>query len=185
MPLLHWLGWVLNILHACTEADLKQQSTNSWRKPSCKSLLHLAWLHWRLSACQHWLAVGWYQVTQLLPQCWPAETVPWHLPRPAITACRWQPDWALSTSVADIIVTKPALCFTSIMPRLLIPTDQSYSALASAALACLLPHQSTNCLHCCSEHCSVVVGGPSQVAPATTAVRHASPHPLNFSVTNY
>ena len=67
------------------------------------------------------------------------------------------------------------------MLRRLIPIGQFYSALVPAALACLLPQQSTNYLRRRSNRCSVVQGGPSQVAPAATAVRRASPHPLNFT----
>ena len=91
----------------------------------------------------------------------------------------------LPTTVADVIVTKPVPCFTTVTPRLLTPIDQSYPVLSLAALACLLLQQSTNCLRHHSGHYLVVLAGPSQVEPAITAVRCASPHPLNFSMANY
>ena len=87
----------------------------------------------------------------------------------------------LPTTVVGAVVTKLALCFTTVTLRRPTPVGLFYLALVPAALACLLPQQSKSYLRRHSNHCSVVQGGPSQAAPAATAVRRASPHPLNFT----
>ena len=87
----------------------------------------------------------------------------------------------LPATGVDAVITKLALHFTTVTLRQPTPVGQFYLALVSAALACLLPQQSTSYLCCCSNHCSIVQGGPSQVVPAATVVRRASPHPLNFA----
>ena len=85
------------------------------------------------------------------------------------------------TTVVDAVFTKLELRFTTVTLRRPIPISQFYLALIPTVLACPLPQQSTNYLRRRSNRCSVVQGGPSQAAPAATAVRRASPHPLNFS----